>query len=235
MVAGAVEQRNFGQITKLPSGRYRARYADPDGRQTEAGLPYRHSAPHTFTARADAEAWLVDEPRLIANGDWTSPADRQAHRREKSPTMGEYAPRWSAARKVKGQPLADRTRDRYQDLLDRVILPTFDDVDLEAITPEAVAHWYDTAAPDTPTYQAHAYSLLRAIMRSGGGSGHPSRGRDHRCGHLRAPPADGSPRRRVLGCAADAPQDRRHRGLRDTGAAMGARPARPRVSVARGG
>lgn len=29
-----------------------------------------------------------------------------------------------------------------------------------------VAHWYDTACPDTPTYQAHAYSLLRAIMRT---------------------------------------------------------------------
>lgn len=165
-MARAVERRNFGQITKLPSGRYRARYADPDGRQTDAGLPFRHSAPHTFTARADAEAWLVDERRFITNGDWTCPADRQANRREKSPTMGEYAPRWLVARKVKGQPLADRTRDHYQDLLDRLILPTFEDVELKAISPEAVAQWYDTAAPDTPTYQAHAYSLLRAIMRT---------------------------------------------------------------------
>ena len=38
-----------------------------------------------------------------------------------------------------------------------------------------------------------------------------------------------------VGCAADAPQDWRHRGLRDTGTAVGARPARPRVTVTRGG
>lgn len=165
-MAGAGERRSFGQISKLPSGRYRARYADPDARQTESGLLIRHNAPHTFTARADAEAWLVDERRLITNGVWTSPTERQVRRREKAPTMAEYAPRWLAARRVKGQPLADRTRDHYQDLLDRFILPTFHDVELKAITPEAVAQWYDTAAADTPTYQAHAYSLLRAILRT---------------------------------------------------------------------
>jgi integrase len=165
-VARASEKRQFGQIVKLPSGRYRARYSDPYGRLSDTDKQLRHGAPHTFASRSDAEAWLVDERRLITNGDWTSPAERLSHRREKTPTIGDYAPRWLAARKVKGQPLADRTRDHYQDLLDRVILPTFKDVELKAITPEAVAHWYDTAAPATPTYQAHAYSLLRAIMRT---------------------------------------------------------------------
>ena len=165
-MARASERRHFGQITKLPSGRYRARYADPDARQTPSGEPIRYNAPHTFESKDDAEAWLVDERRLITNGDWTPPAERQAQRKEKAPTLGEYAPRWLAARKVKGRPLADRTRDHYQDLLDRVILPTFADIELKAITPEMVAHWYDTACPDTPTYQAHAYSLLRAIMRT---------------------------------------------------------------------
>lgn len=33
-------------------------------------------------------------------------------------------------------------------------------------SPEAVADWNDTAAANRPTYQAHAYSLLRAIMRT---------------------------------------------------------------------
>lgn len=165
-MARASEKRQFGQIVKLPSGRYRARYSDPYGRLSDTEKQLRHGAPHTFASRPDAEAWLVDERRLITNGDWTSPAERLSHRREKTPTMGDYAPRWLTARKVKGQPLADRTRDHYQNLLDRLILPTFKDVELKAITPEAVAHWYDTAAPDTPTYQAHAYSLLRAIMRT---------------------------------------------------------------------
>jgi len=170
-------KRSFGQIAKLPSGRYRARYSDPYGRVSADGKQVRHPAPHTFPAKVDAEAWLVDERRLISSGDWTPPADRLAVKRARSQTLGEYAERWLAERKVKGRPLADRTRDHYQDLLDRVILPTFEDVELTAITPEAVAHWYDTAAVDTPTYQAHAYSLLRAIMRTAADptkhSGHP--------------------------------------------------------------
>lgn len=159
-------RRSFGQIAKLPSGRYRARYADPYGRVSDEGLQIRHSAPHTFEAKIDAEAWLIDERRLITNGAWTPPAERLAAKRMRPQTLGEYAPIWLAGRKVKGRPLADRTRDHYQDLLDRFILPSFSNLELRAITPELVANWYDTKAVDTPTYRAHAYSLLRAILRT---------------------------------------------------------------------
>lgn len=79
--------------------------------------------------------------------------------------MSTYAPQWLSERKVKGQPLADRTRDHYLDLLDRFILPTFGHLTLKDISPELVAQWYDTLG-ERPTYQAHAYSLLRAIMRT---------------------------------------------------------------------
>ena len=40
-------KRGFGEISRLPSGRYRARYTGPDAN--------RHSAPLTFVARIDAE------------------------------------------------------------------------------------------------------------------------------------------------------------------------------------
>lgn len=165
-MARARTKRSFGQIAKLPSGRFRARYSDPFGRLTEDGKQLRHPAPFTFQTKGDAEAWLVDEHRLVSSGNWTPPADRAAAKRMRSQTLGDYAPGWLANRKVKGQPLADRTRDHYQDLLDRFILPWFGDVELKAITPEFVGQWYDTAAADRPTYQAHAYSLLRAIMRT---------------------------------------------------------------------
>ncbi len=164
-MARALERRQFGQISKLPSGRYRARYADPDGRETPGGEPLRYNAPHTFESKDDAQAWLVDERRMITAGSWTPPSARRAGTLAAPVTVGEYAPRWLASRKVKGRPLAERTRDHYEDLLDRFILPTFANVGLKDVTPEAVAEWYDTAA-DTPTYQAHAYSLLRAIMRT---------------------------------------------------------------------
>ena len=60
-------KRTFGQVSRLPSKRYRARYTGPDGAL--------HSAPWTFETSGDAEAWLVDERRLIS-GRWTPPKVR---------------------------------------------------------------------------------------------------------------------------------------------------------------
>ena len=79
-------------------------------------------------------------------------------------TFGEYATAWLPVRKTKDRPLADRTRDHYQDLLDRFILPTFRDVQLTAITPDMLDHWYELTAIGRPTYQAHSYALLRTIL-----------------------------------------------------------------------
>ena len=74
----AGDRREFGEISKLASGRFQARYADPAGRTTGSGSRLRHTAPHTFVTRGDAEAWLVDERRLLSNGTWT--AARHAER-----------------------------------------------------------------------------------------------------------------------------------------------------------
>lgn len=164
MGRGRRTRRTFGSVTRLPSGRWRARYADPEGRLTAAGEPLRHSAPHTFDTRQDAEAWLVDERRLVSAGTWTPPAVRAAERRAAAPTLREYAPRWVQARRVRGRPLAERTVDHYNDLLARYILPRLGDVPMKDLTPEAVTDWYETAMVGKPTTQAHAYSLLRAIL-----------------------------------------------------------------------
>lgn len=45
------EKRKFGEITRLSTGRYRARYRGPDGE--------RHNAPVTFLSRFDAETVVV--------------------------------------------------------------------------------------------------------------------------------------------------------------------------------
>lgn len=162
------KKRGFGSTRRLPSGRWQAFYSDPDGRTTlsKAGkvTPVRHTAPTTYDTKEDAEAWLTDERRLISAGTWTSPADRQALRTKKVLTFGEYAPAWLAGRKVKGRPLADRTRTGYRDLLDDHILPTFKDVALTSITPDMVDRWYELCAVGRPTTQARAYSLLRTIL-----------------------------------------------------------------------
>lgn len=152
----ARDRRGFGQITKLPSGRFRARYTGPD--------TIRHAAPFTFETRGDAEAWLVAERRLMTSGDdWTPPKIRSV-RGTKRLLFGEYAQTWLAGRTVRGRPLADRTREHYSKLLDGYILPTFADVPLRSITPDMVDHWYALTATGRPTTQAHAYSLLRTIL-----------------------------------------------------------------------
>ena len=58
----------FGYIRQLPSGRYQASYQAPDGS--------RHNAPATYTHKADAQAWITAERRLIEYGTWTSPKSR---------------------------------------------------------------------------------------------------------------------------------------------------------------
>lgn len=148
-------KRAFGQITRLPSKRYRARYTGPD-----TGL---HNAPSTFETRMDAEAWLVDERRLIAAGTWTAPAHRGAATAAAvviaARTFGDYAADWLAGRDVK-----PRTREHYQSLLDRLILPRFARMPVTAITPDAVRSWHTRQGDGAPTQRAHAYSLLRAIL-----------------------------------------------------------------------
>ena len=143
------KKRGFGQIIRLPSKRYRARYTGPD-----VAL---HNAPSTFDAREDAEAWLTDERRLIAAGTWTPPAHRSDTIRHL--TFGEFAADWIAARTLK-----PRTAQHYDKLLDRLILPAFKDLPVRAITPDAVRAWHTRLGDSTPTQRSHAYSLLRTIL-----------------------------------------------------------------------
>lgn len=72
-----------------------------------------------------------------------------------------YTETWLASRT-----LSTRTRDNYRRLLRLHLWPVFADNDLRDITEGAVHSWYAAVAPGTPTVQAHAYSLLRSIMKS---------------------------------------------------------------------
>ena len=48
-------------------------------------------------------------------------------------------------------------------MLDQHILPDLGEYRLHTITPAMVRNWHATLAPKTPTYRAHAYSLLQTI------------------------------------------------------------------------
>lgn len=150
------DRRHFGHITKLPSGRYRARYADPTGALTAAGENVRYAAPWTFDTKQDAEAWLTDERRMISAGVWTPPPLRKASR---PLTFGDYANKWMSRRDLK-----PRTHEHYQKLLDTHILPTLAPLPLAAITRAIITDWYADLDRRTPTYRAHAYALVRTIL-----------------------------------------------------------------------
>jgi integrase len=148
-------RKGFGNVRKLPSGRWQARYTGPDART--------HTGHVTFDTKGDAEAWLSTVRADIVRETWTPPT-AAATPQVRALTFGDYSATWLKGRKVRGRPLADRTREHYQSLLDRFLLPTFRDVPLRYITPELVDEWYEHTATETPTYRAHAYGLLRTIL-----------------------------------------------------------------------
>ena len=149
------EKRSFGNIRKLPSGRYQVRYTGPDGTYV--------TAHRTYAARADAEAYLTDRRREIDAEEWTAAA---AKRQSERTLFADYAKTWLAGRQVAGRPIKPRTRAHYQAILDDHLIDTFGHRPIDAITPGDVREWYATTLTDRPTMRSHAYSLLRTIMGS---------------------------------------------------------------------
>ena len=70
-------RRYFGNIRKLPSGRYQASYKGPDGK--------RHTAPSTFDSRVYADAWLARVHGDIQRGQWQPPIPIQHRWKMKHP------------------------------------------------------------------------------------------------------------------------------------------------------
>jgi hypothetical protein len=93
-------KRHFGNVCKLPSGRFQARYTAPDGSYV--------TAPQTFAAKIHAETCLGDRLREIDAGARIPNA--VAERRRKRATFGDYAQKWLPDRQVAGRPLKARTK-----------------------------------------------------------------------------------------------------------------------------
>lgn len=144
-------KRDFGTIRRRSNGRYQAFYMGPDQNF--------HRAPSTFQTRADAEAWLAHERRLIQDDTWSPTRSRRAKVTRTAEAFGPYATAWLSQRDLK-----PRTRALYQRLMERFLLPEFEHVALRDITPAVVRVWYAGLDPSTPTQRAHAYALLRSIM-----------------------------------------------------------------------
>ena len=161
----------FGNVRKLPSGRWQARYTGPD-MITYPGVT-------TFQTKGDAQAWLAGERRLISLQQWSSPDARAiqaaaAEESRRSRTFTVYAEQWVEARVTSsGAALRPSTRAGYRNALDVHILPKFGALPLDEITTPAIRLWrgqFSAAGHDAAG--AKAYGLLKPRSTDGqGGSG----------------------------------------------------------------
>jgi integrase len=134
----------FGNVRRLPSGRYQASY----WHEAE-----RHIADHTFTFKADADAWIASVQTDIGRGQWLDPRGGRER-------FDAYAARWMKDR----HDLRPRTREVYESQLNRHLLPAFGALALGKITTAKVRSWHSHIAQTTPVTAAKCYRLLHAIL-----------------------------------------------------------------------
>jgi integrase len=149
------DQRRWGHIRKLESGRFQASFVGPDLR--------RYNAPVTFDSKVLAEGWLARERELIQlaayNGSaWVSPIERSAKAAVRGETVESYATRW-----IEGRNIKPRTRIGYVDMLAKHIAPMLGEVGIGGLTADAVNRWHSKTLTDKPTARKNAYGLLHAI------------------------------------------------------------------------
>ena len=147
----------WGKIRMLPSGRYQASHVGPDGE--------RHTAPMTYSAKIDAQAWLAAQQTAIAQGKWSPAAVLAEQAAQKAVTLQDYAERWMHERtNSRGERLRPATIHEYQRLLSGPLAPLAPRL-LANITPAVVRTWRtDLLDTGRKTQTSRAYGLLNAIM-----------------------------------------------------------------------
>ncbi len=145
-MAGA---RDFGNVRRLPSGRWQARYIGPDGQ--------RRSAPHTFDTKTAAARWLRLTEAEVTRGEWTDPERARV-------LLRDYAEQW-----IRERPgLRPRTVELYRWLLGKHIAPYLGGVELGRLTTALVRRWRADllAAGASESIAAKCYRLLRAVLNT---------------------------------------------------------------------
>ena len=146
------KRRSFGNIRRLPSGRFQARYRIP-GSNPSAWC----NAPITFAYRDDAEDWLVVEQAKFIVGVFPEREQRQA------PNLDSYQVEWMGRRELR-----PRTRHEYERLYEQHISPTFGAAPIDAISAAQVETWHNVTLKQRtgPTRRAHAYALLKSLLNT---------------------------------------------------------------------
>jgi integrase len=138
-------KRHFGTVRRRDSGRWQALYFHA-GKTHSAG---------TFKTKADALVHLSQIDADLHRGAWVDPKAGKT-------TLEQYARTWLDQR----TDLAFRTRELYEYLLDRHILPELGHSTLVGLTPSKIRSWYASRAQVHASTAAKAYRLLSAILRT---------------------------------------------------------------------
>jgi integrase len=131
-VKNKITQRPFGNVRRLPSGRFQARWQDPSDGHT-------HTAPGTFPTRDDAKLWLAGQRVDRAEGTWID-------ERISGQAFAVVADKWKAG--LAGR--RDSTRARDLGYFERYIAPRWSAVALDEIEPGDVADWYAQLSAGDP-------------------------------------------------------------------------------------
>lgn len=141
-------RRTGGSVRKLPSGRWQVRVRDrATGRLVPSG---------TYATKADADVELARAVADQSRGSWVAPSRAAV-------TLNVYARRW-----LDQHPrLSPRTREMYEGLLARHVLPSLGAAKLGDLTPATIRRWHAARLQETgASTTAKSYRLLRGILNT---------------------------------------------------------------------
>ena len=117
--------RRFGNVRRLPSGRYQIRYPGPDGRI--------RTGPETYERKGDADRALVLVESDMRTGRWTDPERGRVK-------LADYAATWVTERPG----LRPRTADNYRWLLKKHVSPHLGAVPVGKLSTPMIREWRAT-------------------------------------------------------------------------------------------
>jgi integrase len=130
-----------GHVERLPTGKYRARFTDPQGKRRSK----------VFPKMADARAWLSTAHTDILRKEYRTPEAKRT-------TVGEYATRYLTRRDLK-----ESTRTHAESLWRLHLAPHWAGRPVVDVRPAEVTRWHDSTTAG-PAALAASYRLLRAIL-----------------------------------------------------------------------
>jgi len=140
-------RRQYGNVRRLSSGRWQARYSDRAGRS--------HTAPGTFATKADASRYLASAETDLDRGEWYN------HRLGRL-TFGEWVERWWSTT----VDLRPSSRARDESYLRSLVLPRFAHLQLAQIEHLEVRAWIAelTASGRSPATVVKAAQILAKVL-----------------------------------------------------------------------